>query len=266
MSSPQLENGYIKIANDIYDAFCRTRISGEERQILDCILRKTYGWNKCEDAISISQFADMTGIQKPHIIRAIKGLLAKNIISVANIGNSIAKNGNDKIKVYKFIKDYTIWRPLPKKATLPKMVMGVAKNGNPSLPKMVTTKDTTTKDTITKDIEGEKRKRFVPPSPEEVKIYCLERNNNINPQTFIDFYQANGWMIGKNKMKDWKAGIRTWEGRQQGGNGNARTTTNFRDKHSSGLSPEQEREADAINAEYYRRKALEAANKTTGNT
>jgi phage replication O-like protein O len=151
MSSPQLENGYIKIANDIYDAFCRTRISGEERQILDCILRKTYGWNKCEDAISISQFADMTGIQKPHIIRAIKGLLAKNIISVANIGNSIAKNGNDKIKVYKFIKDYTIWIPLPKKATLPKMVMGVAKNGNPSLPKMVTTKDTTTKDTITKN-------------------------------------------------------------------------------------------------------------------
>lgn len=150
MSSPQLENGYIKIANDIYDAFCRTRISGEERQILDCILRKTYGWNKCEDAISISQFADMTGIQKPHIIRAIKGLLAKNIISVANIGNGIAKNGNDKTKVYKFIKDYAAWRPLPKKATLPKMAIGVAKNGNPSLPKMVPTKDTTTKDTIQK--------------------------------------------------------------------------------------------------------------------
>jgi phage replication O-like protein O len=150
MSSPQLENGYIKIANDIYDAFCRTRISGEERQILDCILRKTYGWNKCEDAISISQFADMTGIQKPHIIRAIKGLLAKNIISIANIGNGIAKNGNDKTKVYKFIKDYAAWRPLPKKATLPKMAIGVAKNGNPSLPKMVPTKDTTTKDTIQK--------------------------------------------------------------------------------------------------------------------
>jgi len=150
MSSPQLENGYIKIANDIYDAFCRTRISGEERQILDCILRKTYGWNKCEDAISISQFADMTGIQKPHIIRAIKGLLAKNIISVANIGNGIAKNGNDKTKVYKFIKDYAAWRPLPKKATLPKMAIGVAKNGNPSLPKMVPTKDTNTKDTIQK--------------------------------------------------------------------------------------------------------------------
>ena len=68
-----------------------------------------------------------------------------------------------------------------------------------------------------------------------------------------------------------KAIINDWarlrkEGRHQGGNGNARTTTNFRDKHGSGLSPEQEREADAINAEYYRRKALEAADKTAGDT
>jgi len=119
---------------------------------------------------------------------------------------------------------------------------------------------------LSKEKEGKKRKRFVPPSLEEIKVYCIERGNNINPQVFVDHYQANGWMIGKNKMKDWKAGIRTWEGRQQGGNGNARTTTNFRDKHGSGLSPEQEREADAINAEYYRRKALEAADKTTGDT
>lgn len=53
--------------------------------------------------------------------------------------------------------------------------------------------------------------------------------------------------------------------RLSGGNGNAGTTTSFRDKRNPGLSPEQEREADAINAEYYRRKALEAANQTTGN-
>ena len=66
---------------------------------------------------------------------------------------------------------------------------------------------------LIKEKEREKRERFVPPSVEEVKTYCLERNNNIKPQTFIDFYQAKGWMVGKNKMKDWKAGIRTWEAR-----------------------------------------------------
>lgn len=57
----------------------------------------------------------------------------------------------------------------------------------------------------------EKRKRFSPPTVEEVAAYCDERGNNIDPQHFVDYYSARGWMIGKNHMKDWKAAIRTWE-------------------------------------------------------
>ena len=56
-------------------------------------------------------------------------------------------------------------------------------------------------------------KAFKKPTLEEVKEYCLERKNGINPQHFIDFYESKGWMVGKNKMKDWKACIRTWEKR-----------------------------------------------------
>lgn len=67
--------------------------------------------------------------------------------------------------------------------------------------------------------EGEtapaKRKRFTPPTIEEVKAYCIERKNGIDPQAFIDYYEARGWNIGKNKMKDWKAAVRTWENRQR---------------------------------------------------
>ncbi len=59
--------------------------------------------------------------------------------------------------------------------------------------------------------ENNKRKVFKPPSLEEVKKYCNERNNGIDAESFIDFYEAKGWMIGKNKIKDWKACIRTWE-------------------------------------------------------
>lgn len=55
------------------------------------------------------------------------------------------------------------------------------------------------------------RKKFVKPSLEEVRNYCLERKNNVNPEKFIDFYEAKDWYIGKNKMKDWKAAVRTWE-------------------------------------------------------
>ena len=52
---------------------------------------------------------------------------------------------------------------------------------------------------------------FVKPTVEEVRAYCLERNNGIDAETFISFYESKGWMIGKNKMKDWKAAVRTWE-------------------------------------------------------
>ncbi|MBP92901.1 MAG: helix-turn-helix domain-containing protein [Flavobacteriaceae bacterium] len=57
--------------------------------------------------------------------------------------------------------------------------------------------------------------RFKKPILDEIKIYCLERNNNINFETFYDFYESKNWMIGKNKMKDWKAAIRNWERREK---------------------------------------------------
>jgi hypothetical protein len=77
-------------------------------------------------------------------------------------------------------------------------------------------KDRLGKDRLGKDsIEGEtpksKAKRFTPPTLEEVTAYCIERNNSIDAQHFIDYYTSNGWLVGKNKMKDWKAAIRTWE-------------------------------------------------------
>ena len=57
-------------------------------------------------------------------------------------------------------------------------------------------------------------KRFTPPSLEEVQAYCTERMNAVNPQQFHDFYSAKDWMVGKNRMKDWKACVRTWERRR----------------------------------------------------
>ena len=57
----------------------------------------------------------------------------------------------------------------------------------------------------------EKSTRFIPPTIEEVKNYCIERKNDVDPQKWFDFYTAKNWMIGKTKMKDWKAAVRTWE-------------------------------------------------------
>lgn len=83
--------------------------------------------------------------------------------------------------------------------------------GKDSIGKISIDKDSIVKDSKGESVRGEKTKRFIPPSVEEVEQYCIERSNNIDAQSFIDFYESKGWMIGKNKMKDWKAAVRTWE-------------------------------------------------------
>lgn len=57
--------------------------------------------------------------------------------------------------------------------------------------------------------------RFVPPTPQEVTAYCQQRQNGIDGSEFCDFYASKGWMIGKSKMKDWRAAVRTWEKSRQ---------------------------------------------------
>lgn len=64
--------------------------------------------------------------------------------------------------------------------------------------------------------EGKKEKnnnikRFTPPTYEQVSTYCKERNNTVDAERFYDFYESKGWMVEKNKMKDWKAAVRNWE-------------------------------------------------------
>ena len=60
-------------------------------------------------------------------------------------------------------------------------------------------------------IKKETNSRFVPPTLDEVRAYCNERNNLVDPEAFIAFYQSNGWKVGKNPMKNWKSAIITWE-------------------------------------------------------
>ena len=71
--------------------------------------------------------------------------------------------------------------------------------------------------TINQESGEKRRNRFIPPTLQEVKDYCEERNNTIDPETFIDFYTTSNWMRGKNKIKDWKSCVRTWEKRDSKG-------------------------------------------------
>lgn len=65
-------------------------------------------------------------------------------------------------------------------------------------------------------LEGVKEKRFAPPTLQEVKDYCLKMGyTHVNAERFIDYYASNGWMVGKNRMKDWKAAVRNWDRREK---------------------------------------------------
>jgi hypothetical protein len=59
--------------------------------------------------------------------------------------------------------------------------------------------------------QSPQKKKFVKPTFDELAAYCIERQNNINLQSFLDFYESKGWVVGKSAMKDWKAAVRTWE-------------------------------------------------------
>ena len=59
--------------------------------------------------------------------------------------------------------------------------------------------------------EKDKVKRFIPPTAEEVRAYCEARGGKVDPQKFLDHYTSNGWRVGRNPMRDWKAAARNWE-------------------------------------------------------
>lgn len=224
MADVQLENGYTKIANMILDALIATDISGQALRIALLIIRKTYGFNKTEDAVSLSQMVKATGKSKTRCSQVVRRLELMNILTVTENINGIGKK-------YKFNKDFEQWKTVNKNINrYEKVKETVNKKRNRPLMKTLTTKETITKETITKEniqkrvSTGEKRKRFIPPSTEEVIKYCMERGNSVNPHAFLDFYQAKNWMIGKNKMKDWRAAIRTWEQRDGGNNGTQRAS------------------------------------------
>ena len=91
-------------------------------------------------------------------------------------------------------------------------------NGNQMEPEVSLGKDSIVKDSIGESEGADKpptRSRFVPPTVEEVRAYCLERGSKVDPEVFVSFYASKGWMIGKNKMRDWQAAVVTWEKKQK---------------------------------------------------
>lgn len=97
MANPQTEHGYTRIANEVLEALARTRIPGEARQVLDFIIRKTYGFHKKQDLISVSQIAKATGLDPRAVVRAKNRLRSMRIITTDKIvRGKVGKMGMNK--------------------------------------------------------------------------------------------------------------------------------------------------------------------------
>jgi hypothetical protein len=101
------------------------------------------------------------------------------------------------------------------KANVRYQTLPIAADGCQTPPKEKETEKETAKDKEKeKGNRADKPRRFTRPAVEEIRAYCRERGNNIDPQRFFDFYEAKGWRVGNQPMQDWQAALRTWEGRE----------------------------------------------------
>lgn len=139
MANPQKENGYTAIANEIMDKLARTPIRSEVRRILDFVLRKTYGFNKLQDKISLSQLAEGTNMKRSSVCRAKKEAVAKQLLHEDENGLSFNKNHDE----------WVVAKRLPLVA---KQLMGGSKTANRVVAKQRHTKVDITKVNITKEI------------------------------------------------------------------------------------------------------------------
>lgn len=143
-ASPQKEHGYTPIANELLEAMALFRIPGEIRQVFDAIMRKTYGYNKTQDAIAASQLTAATGLKKQNVFRSVERLVEHKLVIKVDYAKDI---GN----ILKINKDYHSWIPFvikvdykkKKKKLSSKRITRVIKTDDKPSSKLMDTKDKT---------------------------------------------------------------------------------------------------------------------------
>lgn len=209
--SPQLEDGYVRIANDLVEHLAKLHLSGNEWMIVWTVLRKTWGWNKKEDAISLTQFQEATGLSRPSVQEALNKLVLKKVLVL---------NKKTYINTYSFNKLQTEWvldEIVPKRVLVPKKSQLVPKKEPKLVPKKEHTKDN--KDTIQKtyspqvgivvyfSTEFNKKfgKPYMPVSTDYINAAALLKvHETENLKTYIRWYlnweswqTKSGYSLGK---------------------------------------------------------------------
>lgn len=187
------------IKNDVLQALIGSGLNGTELSVALFVYRKTIGWEKESDKISLSQFGDAIASSRKSITVAIKTLKLVKIITLVKKGNQ-----SQVASEYAFNEIVSDWK-LVKKTTLVKKMSRTSVENVHELVK----KTTPTKETITKETKQKKgATKFIPPTLEEVQEYINSKGYDIDATPIFDGYDCNDWKDSQNKqIKNWKQKI-----------------------------------------------------------
>jgi len=182
MASPQTENGYTKIANELFDQLVKTALLGAEQRIVYFIIRKTYGFNKKKDRIPLSQFEKGTGLSRPTVNTSLKNLVRKNVL---------VKTALLEYSVQKDWEKWTVNTALLVKHNDPTSKDRLTKIGKDRL--TLKRKKETSKEII-------QQAQLAEPINQVINIFYETINPNINYANKSN-REATEWLIGKHGLE-----------------------------------------------------------------
>lgn len=214
-------NGYFILWNDLLKFKLLRSLPGISSELIESIVNRLVLWEFFDKNLFDSvKVLTSRGIQKRYFEaskrRKTEGELPYLLINVCNNVVNVCNNS--------FSNDINVSRNSAKESKEKKSKEKTQKKADgAAFPSEHTTYDPVKFQSGDAAIEERKSSaqkkesgtRFNPPTVEEVAAYCAERHNNVDAQAWWDFYQSKGWMVGKNRMKDWKAAVRTWEQRHK---------------------------------------------------
>lgn len=199
MANPQLENGFIRIANDLYKALYRVKLSGSELRVVHFITYQTYGYNRKSRVLTASYISGGTNIPCDTVQKSLDKLIKKNII----ISKS---NGSHSIRELSLNKNYSTWlveNGKPKTAdqnTLTELV----ENGKLSSDKMAN-------NTKQKNKTDKQNNFFEKPKIEDVISYGIKQGySEEDCKRFFYYYDGIGWVSGKSKVINWESQLKAF--------------------------------------------------------
>ena len=218
-------NGYYILWNDLLKFKLLRSMPGISSELIESIVNRLVLWGFFDKTLFDSvKVLTSRGIQKRYFEasrrRKTEGELPYLLVNVCNNAVNVYNNtSSDNINASKNpTKESKVKESKENKEKIQKKADGAA------FPSDHTAYDSVKSQSGDAAIEERKSsaqkkesgtRRFNPPAVEEVAAYCAERGNNVDAHAWWDFYQSKGWMVGKNKMKDWKAAVRTWEQRHK---------------------------------------------------